>query len=82
MSKGGTTSRKLSFFGNLCQFTKIYVNNFVPSKLWWIADCGFNNIKHIFIQIFVQVDPHVDYIRFGTLQFWNWNTKNCFVLPL
>ena len=25
----------------------------------WIADCGFNGMKHIFIQIFVQVELHV-----------------------
>ena len=24
------------------------------------ADCGFSGMKHIFIQTFVQVDPHVD----------------------
>ena len=32
MSKGGTTCPKLSIFCNLCQFTKIYVSNFVQSR--------------------------------------------------
>ena len=33
--KGGTICWKLSFlFRNLCQFTKIYVTNFVPSLFW------------------------------------------------
>ena len=48
-------------FCNLRQFTKIYVSDFVPRQFWWIADFGFNGLRHIFIQIFVQVDPHVDY---------------------
>ena len=67
MSKGGTTCPKLSFFfRNLYQFTKIFVTNFVPSWFWWIVDGGFNGIKHIFIQIFVQVDPHDD----NTIRFY------------
>ena len=62
LSKGDTTCLKLSIFGNSCQFTKIYVTNFVKSWFCWIVESSFNGIKHIYIQIFVQVDPHVDYI--------------------
>ena len=53
MPKRHTTCSKLSFFCNLCQFTKTYVTNFVQSQFWWIVDCDFNGIRHIFIQSFV-----------------------------
>ena len=49
----------LFFLLNLCQFAKIYVTIFVPSRFWWIADYGFNGMKYIFIQ----VDPHVGYTK-------------------
>ena len=48
---------------NFLQFLsiyEIYVTNFAQSWFWWIANCGFNIIKRIFIRILVQVDPHVD----------------------
>ena len=47
------------------QFTEIYATNVVPSQFWWVAEYGFNGMKHIFIQIFLHVEPHVDY----TIQF-------------
>ena len=61
MTKRGSVCSKLSIFCNLWQFAKIYVTNFVPSQFWWITDCGVNDMKHIFIQIFLLSDPHVDY---------------------
>ena len=86
MSKGGTTCLKLSFFGNLGQFTEIYTTNVVPSQFWWVAEYGFNGMKHIFIQIFLHVEPHVDYIiQFcGKIycSFRSQNTKSCSVFPL
>ena len=45
----------INFFRNLYQFKKIYVTNFVQSQFWWIADCGFSGIRHIFMQNFVLV---------------------------
>ena len=32
----------------------------MPSQFCWIADSDFNGIRHIFIQIFVQVNLYVD----------------------
>ena len=91
MSKGATTCLELSLFLNLCQFKKNYVTNFAQSQVWWIVNCDFNFIKCIFIQIFVQVDPHVDYtmhfcvvyteIRSIFYCFGIGIQKNCFVLP-
>ena len=52
MSKRSTTCPKLSFFINLFRIKKKYVTNFVQSQFWWIADCGFNGIRYIFIQSF------------------------------
>ena len=49
------------FFRNLSQFRKNFVTNFVPSQFLWLVDFSFNDMKYIFIQIFVQVDPYVDY---------------------
>ena len=37
--------RIINFFQNLCQYTKIYVTNFVSSWFWWIADWGFNGMN-------------------------------------
>ena len=53
-------AQNYQFFCNLCQFTKIYVTDFDQSQFWWITDCGFKSVSHIFNQIFVHVDPHVD----------------------
>ena len=56
-------TQNYNFFGNLCQFTIIYSANFVQIRYWWIVHhCCFNDMKHIFIQIFIPIDPHVDYI--------------------
>ena len=77
MSKWSTTCPKLYFFCNLCHFKKIYVNNFVQSQ-WWIADCGFNGIRHIFIQSFGLVIHHVDY----TILLWGSLGLNFTVLEL
>ena len=52
---------EITIFRNFCKFAKIYVTIFVSSKFWWIDDCGFNGIKHIFIQIFVQIELYMDY---------------------
>ena len=51
----------IDFFVICANLKKIYVTNFAQSWFWWIAGCVFNIIKRIFIQILVQVDPHVDY---------------------
>ena len=48
MSRAGITSPKLSFFCDLCLFTKIYVTYFAQSQFWWITDCVFNG-KHLYL---------------------------------
>ena len=66
--KGRHNLPEITFFFscNLCLFTKIYVTNFAEMQFWWIAKCSFNGIRNIFIQIFVQVNPNVDY----TIRSW------------
>ena len=58
-----------------------FFHNFVLARFWWIADCSFNDMKHIISKNVFQVDPHIDYtIRFchqldpnffQSRQFWN-----------
>ena len=77
-------TRNYQFFIICAHLKIIYSTNFVQSQFWWIADCGFNDIRHIFIQSFVLVVHHVGY----TICLWGWlvlnftvlvlNTKNCF----
>ena len=55
MPNRSTACPKLSIFFNLFQLEKNNVTNFVQSQYWWIVNCGFNDIRHIFIQSFVLV---------------------------
>ena len=45
----------INFFLICSNVLKKYIADFVQSQFWWIVDCGFNSIRHIFIQSFVLV---------------------------
>ena len=47
--------RNYQFFVICANLKKIYITNFDQGQFWWIADCGFNGIRHIFIKSFVLV---------------------------
>ena len=50
----------IKFFVISGNLQKTCMTNFVPSRFWWQADFVFYGMKHIFIQIFVQVNAHDD----------------------
>ena len=43
----------INFFVICDKLKKNCTTNFVQSKCWWIVDCRFNGIRHVFIQCFV-----------------------------
>ena len=45
----------INFFVICVNFKKNCTTNFVQRQFWWIVDCRFNGIRHIFISNFVLV---------------------------
>ena len=52
----------INFFVICANLKKNYITDFVQNQFWWIVDCCFNGIRHIFIQSFVLVVYGVNYV--------------------